>query len=372
MTPIARARAALPEATVLSFAPGRINIIGEHTDYIGGLALAGATAAGVAVAVAPAPRGWQVAALDTGEVATAPGGYLGGAVAVVSEHLSERQRGPLSAFRAVVAGDVPQGAGLSSSAALCVALVRALLCWVGEPEPADTVVVDLAQAVEHRFAGVPCGRLDQTASQGCPAGGLLHIDFRAQRTTPVPWSLEGAGLMLLDTGVRRTLAGSGYAERVAEVQAGLESSGSPHWRALTEAQLSDAQTRGALTPRWAQRLRHGIRENQRVVAAVAAVEAGDAATLGRLLDESHESLAGDYAVSCAELDTLAALAREVPGVWGARMVGGGFGGCVLVLHDGVDDARWDAVLESYRRCHNRRGRRVEVALGAGAWVQTLA
>lgn len=340
---LAHAERALPGGPAwVGLAPGRINIIGEHTDYIGGLALPTGVDRYAVVRVRPrADRRVRIRALDLGEEAgfdldvrpDPPAGWartMAGAVWVCHEAF-----GLPGGFEAVVTGDVPRGGGMSSSAALCVAWVNALAAWAGRRLD-DPAAARLAQKVEHDWSGVPCGLLDQMASQGSRAGRLLRVDFRTDGVQPVPADLPEHAWLVLDTGVRRALAGSAYAGRVAQVRAGLDRAGVGHWRDLTEGDLVHGDLLDA-------RLRHGITENARVDGVVAALAAGDVGSVGRFLAESHASLRDDYAVSCAELDAFVDAAAATPGCLGARMMGGGFGGCALAL---VEADRADAVAEA--------------------------
>jgi len=363
-------------ALVVGYAPGRINVIGEHTDYIGGLALPAAIDRGVCVGLVRAKGASTFQSVDEGgqaeRDATGPRvgdpnwlRYVAGALA---EFCVARPDVAVPAFHAAVAGDVPRGAGLSSSAALCVAMVRALSAWT-RCSLSDAEVVAVARRVEHRWLGVHCGALDQTASQCGRAGHLLRVDFRTAAVTPVPAPLDALAWWVLDTGVRRSLAGSAYSERVATVEQGLAQVRRRHpevrhWRDLSADQLSGLPVLAA------RRLRHGITENERVDAMVDALSRRDAPRAGALLDASHASLRDDYGVSCPELDEMAAVARQMDGVYGARMVGAGFGGCVLALVDGtVEDGVPETILDRYARAVGRRGavHRLAVADGAKSW-----
>ncbi len=364
---VARAAAALGRAPdAVGVAPGRINVIGEHTDYIGGLALPAAVDRYCVVALARRADGQvRLRSLDEegafgwtlGARPSPPRGwatYMAGAVEVFRENI-----GLETGFDAVVTGDVPRGGGMSSSAALCVAWMVALEALTGATLP-PMDAARLAQRVEHDWAGVRCGLLDQTASRCAVPGHLLRVDFRSMDARPVRSALAGCAWLVLDTAVHRTLAGSAYAERVAQVTEGLARTGRAHWRDLAEADVGAADLLDA-------RLRHGIRENARVDAMIEAIAAGDAGSAGRLLGESHASLRDDYAVSCDELDAMVALATAQPGCFGARMMGGGFGGCALALvEEGAAEAIGDAVLAGYRARFDHPARAFRVALVGGA------
>ncbi len=350
-------------AEAMGTAPGRINTVGGHTDHTEGRALAAAIDRRCTVALRRRRDATvRVAALDRSARAEAPvgtvppGGWqaaMFGAIAVFSE-----DQGPVGGLEAAVAGTVPEGAGLSSSAALIVAWLVALRALQGGPPLGPAALAALARRVEHRWVGVPCGLLDPLASAAGVEGGLLAIDFRPPVAwRPLPGVLPGTAWLVLDSGTRRSLATSGYAARVAEVQAGRAALGR-HWRDLSLAELAE------LPPLLRARLRHGITENDRVVAAVAAAQAGDAPAFGALMDASHHSLATDFAVSTPALDALAARARATPGVHGARMMGGGFGGCVVALVDAAQAAAAQAALCGWT---GQRGWRLAAAGGARGW-----
>ena len=361
---------------VVAYAPGRVNVIGEHTDYIGGLALPAAIDRGVCVGLVSAEAGMGFCSIDEGgqavrDTAGPRAGdadwlrYVAGALAVFADACPEVEVPP---FRAAFTGDVPRGGGLSSSAALCVAMIRALATWTRH-DLTDIEVVTLAQRIEHRWLGVQCGALDQTASQCGRAGHLLRVDFRTNEVLPVAAPLDAAIWLVLDTGVSRSLAGSAYTDRVQAVTRGLEQvrashPGVQHWRDLSVDMLD------GLAGELRARLRHGITENARVDAMVTALAERELAAAGALLDASHASLRDDYAVSCSELDALAAAARAVDGVHGARMVGAGFGGCVLALADkDIDETSVSEILSAYEAASGLPGNvhRVAVSAGAASW-----
>ncbi len=375
---------------VLVRAPGRLNVIGEHTDYIGGMSLPAAIDRSVVVGLhgvegdsqlrsLDAPGAWRfdpgVALEPAALAADAPDWvrYMLGSIAVFVDHVAGGGAPPsavLPPFAAAVAGDVPTGAGLSSSAALTVAWMNALAAWSDIPLDGPTTIA-LAQRVEHRWLGVHCGALDQTASQMGRAGHLLLVDFQPDpmSITPVRSALPDATWLVLHTGVQRGLAHSEYSARVRAVTDGLqlvrdEDPSVRHWRDLT---LEHVASVGRQAPILGRRLRHGVTENARVLAMVEALRSAGTVRAGRLLDESHASLRDDYAVSSMELDTLAELARGTPGVWGARMVGAGFGGCVLALADAdLSDAALDRLLGTYADQTARTGSVYRMAPGPGA------
>ncbi|MEC8194353.1 MAG: galactokinase [Myxococcota bacterium] len=331
---------------VVSWAPGRINVIGGHTDYNGGLALPGAINRWISVALRRrADDRVRVRSLDFGGELSGDRGsleatnaswsrFVVGCITVFEEHT------PLpSGLDAVFAGDVPDGAGLSSSAALTVAWMTALRAWTGAAID-DATLVRMAQQVEHRFLGVQCGLLDQIGSLMAEPDSLLLVDFADLRVEPVSVGLKGVRWVVLHSGVRRELAGSSYLDRVHECAEGLAAvrRREPGVSRVRDASLPMLRTDDPVE----RRLRHVITENARVLQAADAVRRGDAEALGQLLVAAHSSLRDDYEVSCPQLDCLVDSALAQPGCFGARMVGGGFGGCTLNV---VEASRVDAFIE---------------------------
>ena len=311
--------------------PGRVNLIGEHTDYNAGLALPFAIARGVTVtAEAIAGDRVQARALDVGESdefplaapERAPGwrAFVRGMVAELS--LAGYALRPC---RLTITGDLDQGHGLSSSAALESALSLALLAVAGEDEPADRrELAKLCSRVENDWVGAETGLLDQLASLCGEPDAAVRIDFASLEIAPVPLELGDWRLVTLDSGAAHAHADSGYNDRRRECRAACERLGI---ETLREATTDDLDR---LPEPLAARARHVITENARVDAMVAALRASDLEEAGRLLDASHASLRDDYAASVPEVER--AVARlKAAGAAGARMVGGGFGGAVLAL-----------------------------------------
>ncbi len=329
------------DATVVGYAPGRVNVIGEHVDYNLGPVLPFAIGQRITVAAGP-QSGANITACSArcaGSVtfpldvdAPAPErtweNYLRGVVAGL------RKRGiEVPAARLWFGGDLPSGGGLSSSAALCVATARALLRLADADLP-NTEVVLLSQAAEHDFAGMPCGVMDQYASACGRAGRAMLLDCQALTHREVPLTLPGSRWLVIPSGVHHALTDGAYRQRVHEcgqavaacrrVQAEIEA-----LRDVTPALLSAAA--GDLSETVVRRARHVISEIARVDRMVDCLAAGDSQAAGALLWETQASLRDDYEVSCPEVDDLIELLRDTPGVHGARMVGGGFGGVLLAL-----------------------------------------
>jgi galactokinase len=319
-----------PES-VGAFAPGRVNLIGEHTDYNQGLALPFAIAEGVTVhATASGNERIFVRALDCGEqdeFALAQPPRATGWRAFVRGVVSELHRAgyPLVGARLEIGGDLPQGAGLSSSAALEVALCLALLALIGTTEADLLDLARLCSRVESEWVGAQTGLLDQLASLYGAPEVVLHIDFQTFEVDPVPLRLEGGWrLVVLDSGERHANSSSAYNERRAECSRACDLLGASSLRDVSWNAVE------GLPERLRRRARHVLEENIRVQETVAALWASDLPTVGRLLNASHASLRDKYEVSTPAVEaTVETLLRA--GAAGARIVGGGCGGHVLGL-----------------------------------------
>jgi galactokinase len=316
--------------SVQAFAPGRVNLIGEHTDYNDGLCLPFAVERGVTVAAEPAAgSAIEAHAADLGEHDSFEIGAEHEAAAgwrlYVRAAAAELQAGgiELRPCRLTISSDLPQGAGLSSSAAVCVALCLAL-CGAAQAEPPPRIALArLCSRIENDWTGAQTGLLDQLASLCGERGHALRIDMRGPDIQAVPLDLRGHTLGLLDSGATHDLAAdSRYNERREECRAAC--------RALGIDSLRDATSGEGLPEPLDRRVRHVLSENDRVDAAVAALAAGDLAELGALLDASHRSLRDDYEVSVPEVERAVETCRQA-GALGARIMGGGFGGSVLAL-----------------------------------------
>ena len=361
------------EPTWTSWAPGRINLIGGHTDYNDGLALPAAINRWISVALRPRKdHTIRVRSLDFGgELLGSLDGFeateaswqrfVAGSVGVFGSHH------PLpSGFDAVFTGDVPDGAGLSSSAALTIAWMTILRAWTGA-EIEDIRLTQYAQQVEHEYLGVKCGLLDQIGSLMARSGQLMLVDFRDLKVTPVDVALSGVSWVVLHSGVRRELAGSAYLERVQQCQEGLRAVKEHHPEVVGMRDIELSMLEGLGIAK--QRIRHVITENHRVLDAVEAVRTGDATALGQILSSAHHSLRDDYEVSCPQLDLLVELAEVQSGCFGARMVGGGFGGCTLnLVRTEAAPAFIEAVLGTYRSRVSEVPRSFTFDLVAGASV----
>jgi galactokinase len=297
---------------IRAFAPGRVNLIGEHTDYNDGLCLPFAIERGVTV-TAELQDGGDIVAADLGDGDR----FLEGTVAELRGTGVE-----LPGCRLELASDLPQGVGLASSAALCVALSLALY-GVAQVEPPRPVrLARLCSRIESEWAGQETGLLDQLASLLGEEGRAVRLDMRTLEARSVDLDLRGHVLATVDSGASRSLAKSGYNERRDECRRAME--------LLGLESLRDADDAAGLPDPLNRRLRHVITENERVDAAVAALAAGELEGLGELLNLSHASLRDDYEVSVPEVERTVEACMEA-GALGARIMGGGFGGSVLAL-----------------------------------------
>ncbi len=328
----------------VAWAPGRVNLIGEHTDYSGGLVLPVAIQFGIRLDIASV--GGEVSLVSERFGAAEPFSPDGGGSAAtgwaryaqaVAYELDALGRPPVG-LTGTVSSDLHDGAGLSSSAALEVAVALAL-CAAADFELEPLALALACQRAELRAVGVPCGILDQAASLLGREGHALFLDCGTleHRLVPLP---AAAALVVVDSGVQHSHETSGYAQRRGELEAGMPS-----------------------------RVRHVRTENQRVRDFAAAFERDDLADAGRLLLESHASLRDDYEVSIPELDQLIELAQEA-GAYGARLLGGGFGGSILALTDtGHADALATDVTAAYRERTGRDVASLVAVASAGAKVQ---
>ena len=316
--------------TVRARGPGRVNLIGEHTDYNGGLALPFAIDRGVTVTATRLDGDRiEAEARDLGErdefalAAPEPAdgwrAFVRGAVAELGAAGIE-----LVPARLSFEGDVPQGSGLSSSAALETALCLALLGVAGAPEPDRIELAKLCSRVENDWVGAETGLLDQLASLLGAEGEALRIDFATLAVERVPLDLGGWQLVTADSGATHSHAESGYNERRSECEAAARELGVEHLSA------ADPEAAERLPDPLRRRARHVLSENRRVDAAIEALRAGDLAEVARLLDASHASLRDDYEASVPEVEATVDRLKQA-GAAGARMMGGGFGGAVLAL-----------------------------------------
>jgi galactokinase len=316
---------------ITAFAPGRVNLIGDHTDYTGGFALPMAIQLGTTVTLAPG--GDRVVLRSPSEI-TAADVPLDVADPAADAGWARYIAGVVAELRPPVGGkgdvytSLPIGAGLSSSAALEVAVALAL-GFQGRPLELATA----CQRAEQRSSGVPCGVMDQLASAAGVEGHALLIDCAATSIHPIRIP-DGCEVVAVHSGRTRTLADSQYADRRRECEAAAAQVGP-----LRDATVADLKRIADETTR--RRGRHVITENDRVLAFAAALGSGELDEAGSLMVQSHSSLKDDFAVSTPELDQLVANLLNRPGVYGARLTGAGFGGCVVALTEpGALDIGW--------------------------------
>jgi galactokinase len=320
----------LSEHVVHAFAPGRVNLIGEHTDYNDGLALPFAVSAGVSVTATHASGdAVEATAVDLGErdgFALADPQPAEGWRAFVRGAVAELQRlgYAIPAARIEITGDIPRGSGLSSSAALEMALCLALIELAGGRPPETVELARLGQRIEHDWVGAQTGLLDQLASLSGAAGKAVLIDFRTLELTQLPLELGEHRLVTLFSGQAHANAASGYNRRREEC---VEAAHRMGVESLRDALIQDLHM---LPDVLARRARHVISENGRVLGAVRALEQRDFELLGRLLDLSHASLRDDYEISTPAVEEAVQRLKDA-GALGARLLGGGFGGNVLGL-----------------------------------------
>lgn len=315
-------------------APGRVNLIGEHTDYNDGFVLPMAIDRSVWIALRPRSDSRVVVhALDLDDVTAFSldrlvrsdvrwSAYLKGVGWALQEAGYK-----VGGWEGVLTGDVPRGAGLSSSAALELAAARAFavasgLAW----HPVE--MAEFCQRAENEWVGVRCGIMDQMISGVGEAGHAVLIDCRSLKTRPVPLPAETV-VVVMDTGTRRGLLDSAYNERREQCEAAAAYFGVEALRDIGVEELEEGATELEETVR--RRARHVVTENARTLEAFEAMEEGDATRLGRLMDASHESLRDDFEVSSSELDAMVGCARRHRGCFGARMTGAGFGGCAVAM-----------------------------------------
>jgi galactokinase len=323
--------AAAPDVT--ADAPGRVNLIGEHTDYHGGFVLP---------TVIPQRTRVEIRRRDDGRVRA----FSAGVDDEVREYLigdEARGRGWLDYVQGVTAtlrhdgsavpgfelrvdSDVPVGAGVSSSAALLVALLRALRTVSSLPLD-DVELARAAQRAETEFVGAPVGIMDQMASSLARAGEALFLDTATLEFERLPLPPD-AGLVVIDSGITHRHAGGEYTTRRRE---SFDAAALLGVARLREVGVDALDRLAALPPVLARRARHVITENDRVLRAAAALRAGDVATLGALFNRSHASMRDDYEISTPQIDTLVLLGQQHRAVYGARLTGGGFGGAVVML-----------------------------------------
>jgi galactokinase len=340
----------------LSRAPGRVNLIGEHTDYNDGFVMPAALEFQTLVAAAPRSDrkiivrsvghdDFREFDLDQALPQTRRWTDYVAGVALMIEQSGVR----LSGLDVLVDSDVPQGAGLSSSAALEVSVGHAMLHAAGAP--LDRVALaKICQRAENEFVGMRCGIMDQYIACCGVAGAALLIDCRSLESRPVSVP-SSAKIVVANSMVKHQHAGGEYNSRREACEEGVDKMKAKLGpiKALRDVTLDQLEAcRGLLSELVHRRCKHVITENARVLATESALAKSDVAEAGRLMSASHVSMRDDYEISCPEIDVLVGIAERIPGVYGSRMTGGGFGGCTVSL---VDAARVAAVTVEMRRAY---------------------
>lgn len=367
---IAKFRALYGEEPLLFSAPGRVNLIGEHTDYNEGFVLPMAIERRTWIGGRTRPdRRIRVHSLDFAEEGELDLNERGRArrggwsdyIEGMARALDERCGG-LQGADLVIGSEIPIGAGLSSSAALEVGVGFAL-AQLNDHEIGKEELARIGQWVEHEYVGNLCGIMDQLTVALGRAGHAMLIDCRSLEVRYIPFRIERAAVVICDTGVKHELAGTEYNLRRAECERGVEllRRHLPGVHALRDVGMDEFRRYEARLPEpIRRRCRHVVAENARTLAAAAALERGEVEAFGHLMNLSHDSLRDDYEVSCEELDLMVEIARAHDGVWGARMTGGGFGGSTVVLVRGDAVADFSAYVRAeYER---RTGRAARVYL----------
>lgn len=352
-------------------APGRINLIGEHTDYNGGFVFPGAVEQSITAVVSPNDSdNVNVFAVDLGQECSFRIDDPQGPESVHFRYVYGVVRELIAAgvevrgFDAVYGGDIPLGAGMSSSAALECCFAYALNDTFGGGRLDRMTLARIGQATEHKYVGVMCGIMDQFASMHGRQGSLMRLDCRSGEYEYYPWNPEGYKLVLVNSRVKHELVGSPYndrrrsCERMAQL-VGVETLRDCSWQQLesVKSSLSDEDYR---------RARYVLGEKDRVLAVCDALQKGDYETVGQQMYLTHKGLAEDYEVSCEEIDFLVDEARRL-GVTGSRIMGGGFGGCTINL---VKESLFDDFVASVRQSFKSRFgidcQIISVVIGDGA------
>jgi galactokinase len=341
--------------------PGRVNVIGEHTDYNDGFVLPMAIDRRTVIAAAPAKSAAPRILIADGQTTGTVKVSLKGLVKKEEPAWANYVRGVIAGFQRLKARipsvdmmietTVPLGGGLSSSAALEVATATLLEVATGKTlDPVQKAL--LCQKAEHEYAGMPCGIMDQFISVMGKEGHLLLLDCRSRETELVPMADERLSLLIVNTNVKHELTGGGYAKRREQCYEAAKVLGVPSLRAATMKMLGGARKK--LDPVVFKRARHVVGEIDRTTKAAREIKAANWPKVGDLMYASHYSLKEDYEVSCAELDVVVELAESLGpknGVIGCRMTGGGFGGCAVAL---VETAKVKTISENIAKDYQKR------------------
>jgi galactokinase len=366
--------------TVIARAPGRVEFIGNHTDYNGGAVLGAAIDRYVWVAAAPNPAGrmrlFSAGGKSVLELPADPGAKISGSDSWANyplgvwRSLKDFNLPQPAGFDLLVDSDLPPGAGLSSSAALELSTALALLQLAGKTDLPTGQLAALGRHAENKYVGVPCGILDQGTSAHGRAGHLVHIDCRGPVFSRVPFP-AGAHLWIFNTREKHALIDGYYATRHQECLDAATRLGVKFLADLTPAQFAPLERK--LPPELAKRARHIVEEHARVHDTVGALQRGDLATAGRWLAASHRSSQLLFENSTPALDQLVDLLEKQPAVYGARLTGGGFGGAVMALtKDTFSAADADAIARAYAAKHGRVPEMIHLQVADGAAVMDTA
>ena len=358
------------------FAPGRINLIGEHTDYQEGFVFPAAVTQGIWVGIAKNKltvcRAYsldfeQEFCFELNSMSPKKGHWATYIMGICT--LLHQAGYPLENFDLVIGGNIPVGGGLSSSAALSVSLGLALSELFAFAIPKKNLAL-YAQKSEQLFAGVNCGIMDPYASAFGKQGKAMLLDCRSLDHQDVPVNLEDYGLLLIHSKVSHSLASSAYNQRRAACEESVDilQKSFPEIRTLRDFAVGDLPTIKSLLPEVLfPKAKHVITECARVHQAAEALQMGNLSEVGGLLHASHQSLRDDFEVSCAELDFLAKQTENTQAVLGARMMGGGFGGCLLTLVKQQESRIFkDQIQDAYEKEFQLTPAFIEVAIGDGA------
>ena len=358
------------------FAPGRINLIGEHTDYQEGFVFPAAISQGIWVAIAKnnleVSRAYsldfdQEFSFELGSMSPKKGHWATYLMGVCT--LLQQAGYPLENFDLVLGGDIPTGAGVSSSAALSVAIGMGISELFSFHIPKKNLAL-YAQKAEHLYAGVNCGIMDPYASAFGVQNHALLLDCRSVTHQEIPVHLGEYSLLLVNSKVSHSLANSAYNQRRAacEESVVILQKSFPEIRTLRDLAESDLPKIKQLLPEALYpKAKHVVSECARVQQAGEALQSGNLLVMGKLLQASHESLRDDFEVSCSELDFLELQAKSTAGVLGARMMGGGFGGCLLTLLKTNEISNFKTILqERYQKAFQLTPDFIDVSLGEGA------
>jgi galactokinase len=338
-------------------APGRVNLLGEHTDYSGGFCMPAALSFNTLIAASPRTDGLlRLHSVDFDQTVEVPvAGFEVPGTGKWSDYpvgvlWSLQQEGvTIAGADLTLSGNVPLGAGLSSSASVEVATATALLAIAGMTLPKAKIAL-LCQRAENGYVGAPCGIMDQFISANGKRGHALALDTRSLdfQLAPIPDSIR---LVVSNSMVKHSIGGGEYGTRRAEVEAGAAALGVKELRDATLADLLQKQSQ--MPDNVFRRARHVITDSQRVLDGVDALKAGDVAGFGKLMVAAHASYRDDFEASCDECDLLVSIALELDGCLGARLTGGGFGGCTVNLVEAAQSETFAAELAA----------RYEAALG---------